>query len=191
MPTQGTANVTVDVDVSKIGDLFELMDVDAVIGYGADYAAYVEFPTEYTGSSPPFEPIFEWVKRKWGDLDAGLKDAGEEQADTIAGAQRAVAWIVVTSIAESGTDGVFFLNRGFEAAKQAGEDFLEAYEGTDDPDAARKAITRTVDFAFEQSQDIVADEATDQGTLLQSGFVVVEQSGSEVASAEGRDSLTV
>jgi len=185
----GTANVTVDIDEEKIGELYELLDVDAVVGYGADYAAYVEFPTEYAGTSPPFEPLFEWVQRKWEDLDSGLKEAGEEQADTKAEAQRAVAWIVVTSIAESGTDGVFFLNRGFEAAKQAGQQFLEAFDGTDDPDAARKAITRTVDFAFEQSQDIVADEATDRGTLLQSGFVVVEQDGSTVAEAEGRGNL--
>jgi len=187
MPTQdSTANVTVDIDESKIDELFELLDVNAVVGYGADYAAYIEFPTEYTGTQPPFEPIFEWVKRKWADLDAGLKAAGEEDADTIEEAQRAVAWIVVTSIAESGTDGVYFLNRGFEAAKQAGSQFLEQYEGTDDPDAARKAIARTVDFAFEKSQEIVADEATDEGTLLQSGFVVVEQSGSEVHEASGR-----
>lgn len=187
MPTQdSTANVTVDIDESKIDELFELLDVNAVVGYGADYAAYIEFPTEYTGTQPPFEPIFEWVQRKWADLDAGLKAAGEEDADTIEEAQRAVAWIVVTSIAESGTDGVYFLNRGFEAAKQAGSQFLEQYEGTDDPDAARKAIARTVDFAFEKSQEIVADEATDEGTLLQSGFVVVEQSGSEVHEASGR-----
>ena len=187
MPTQdSTANVTVDIDESKIDELFELLDVNAVVGYGADYAAYIEFPTEYTGTQPPFEPIFEWVQRKWADLDAGLKAAGEEDADTIEEAQRAVAWIVVTSIAESGTDGVYFLNRGFEAAKQAGSQFLEQYEGTDDPDAARKAIARTVDFAFEKSQEIVADEATDEGTLLQSGFVVVEQSESEVHEASGR-----
>jgi len=187
MPTQNdTANVTVDIDEAKIDDLFELLDVQAVVGYGADYAAYIEFPTEYTGTQPPFEPIFEWVSRKWGDLDAGLKAAGEEDADTIEEAKRAVAWIVVTAIGESGTDGVYFLNRGFEAAKQAGVQFLEQYEGTDDPDAARKAIARTVDFAFEQSQDIVADEATDRGTLLQSGFVVVEQDGSEVHNAKGR-----
>lgn len=183
------ANVTVDVDTKQIGDIFDRMDIRAVVGYGADYAAYVEFPTSYTGTQPPFEPIFEWVQRKWNDLDPGLRAAGEEQADTIEGAQRAVAWIVVTSIAESGTDGVYFLNRGFEAAKQAGEQFLESYEGTDDPEAARKAISQTVDFAFEKSQEIVAEEATDRGQLLQSGFVVVEQEGSEVASAEGRGNL--
>lgn len=189
--SDGTANVTVEIDEEKIGELFELLDVQAVIGYGADYAAYVEFPTEYAGTSPPFEPLFGWVQRKWEDLDSGLKAAGEEEANTIEGAQRAVAWIVVTSIAETGTDGVYFLNRGFEAAKQAGEQFLQAYEGTGDPDAARKAITRTVDFAFEKSQEIVADEASDRGTLFQSGFVVVEQDGTEVSSAQGNESLQI
>lgn len=192
MPTQKTtANVTVDIDESKIGELFDLLDVTAIVGYGADYAAYIEFPTEYTGTQPPFEPLFEWVKRKWNDLDAGLKAAGEENADTTQEAKRSVAWIVVTSIAESGTDGVYFLNRGFEAAKQAGGQFLEQYEGTNDKDAARKAIARTCDFAFEKSQEIVADEATDRGTLLQSGFVVVEQDGAEVHSIDGRGNISV
>lgn len=190
MGTQrGTANVTVDIDESKIDELFDRLDVVAVVGYGAEYAAYVEFPTSYTGTQPPFEPLHEWVTRKWADLDPGLKAAGQQDADTKAEAQRAVAWIVVAAIAESGTDGVFFLNRGFRAAQDAGEQFLAAFEGSDDPDAARKAITRTVDFAFEQSQDIVADEATDRGTLVQSGFVVVEQGGSTVAEVEGRGNL--
>jgi hypothetical protein len=178
----GTANVTVEVDEDKLDQLFENLDVEAVVGYGAEYAAYVEFPTSYTGSQPPFEPIFEWVKRKWADLTSGLKAVAEEGASNQEEAQRNAAWIVVNAIAESGTDGVFFLNRGFEAAKQAAPKFLEAYENTDDPDAARKAIEDTLDFAFEKSQDIVADEATDRGTLLQSGFVAIDQNGKEVFS---------
>lgn len=186
MARDGTANVTVEVDDTKLDQLFENLDVDATVGYGAEYAAYVEFPTSYTGTSPPFEPILGWVQRKWNDLDSGLKQAGEEQAETKEEAQRQVAWIVVAAIAENGTDGVFFLNRGFEAAKQAGEQFLEQYEGSDDPDAARKAIEDTVDFAFDKSQSIVADEATDRGTLLQSGFVIVRKSGNEVFEKEGR-----
>jgi len=180
------ANVTVEIDSDKLDELFNNLDVDATVGYGADYAAYVEFPTEYTGTSPPFDPIYEWVKRKWNDLDPGLVAAGEEGAETKVEAQKQVAWIVVSAIAENGTDGVFFLNRGFEAAKQAGEQFLEQYENSDDPDAARKAIESTVDFAFEKSQEIVADEATDRGTLLQSGFVIVRKSGQEVFEKEGR-----
>lgn len=179
------ANVTVEFDHDKLEDLFEALDVDAVVGYGAEYAAYIEYPTEYTGTQPPFQPLFEWVQRKWEDLDTGLKEAGEQGADTVLQAQKNVAWIVVSAIAEDGTDGVFFLNRGFEAGKQAAEQFLEAYDGSDNPQAAREAIIDTVDFAFEQSQDIVADEATDRGQLLQSGFVIVEQKGSEVFERSG------
>lgn len=172
------ANITVDADA--IDQLFDNLDVEATVGYAADYAAYVEFPTSYAGTQPPFQPIYEWVQRKWVDLESGLKAAGQEDADTKEEAQRTVAWIVVDAIAESGTDGVFFLNRGFAAAKQAAPQYLEAYEDTDDPDAARKAIEDTLDFAFEKSQEIVADEASDRGTLLESGFVVVDRNGEEV-----------
>lgn len=185
MANDGGANVTVEFDHGKLDDLFAALDVTAVVGYGADYAAYVEYPTEYTGTQPPFEPLYEWVDRKWADLDPGLKEAGERNADSVDEAKRNVAWIVVSAIAENGTDGVFFLNRGFEAAKQAGEQFLESYEGTNDIQAGRKALVDTVDFAFETSQDIVADEASDRGQLLQSGFVIVEQDGSEVFERDG------
>jgi len=183
--TRGTSNITIDIDENAIDELFDNLDVEATVGYAAEHAAYVEFPTSYTGTQPPFTPIFEWVVRKWQDLEAGLKAAGQEGADTKQEAQENVAWIVVNAIAESGTDGVFFLNRGFEAAKQAAPQFLEAYEGTDDPDAARKTIEDTLDFAFEKSQDIVADEATDRGTLLQSGFIVIDQNGQEVFTKGG------
>lgn len=175
--------VTAHFDHGTLDDLFDGLDVVARVGYTADYAPYVEFPTEYTGSPPPFEPLHEWVVRKWNDLDDGLKDLAD--GDTIAERQRQVAWIVQASIGDSGTDGVYFLNRGFEAAKQASRQFLEAYEDSNDPEAARKSFVDTVDFAFEISQDIIADEASDRGTLLQSGYVVVEQSGAIVHEDTG------
>lgn len=179
------ANVTVSFDTGKLDELFSNLQVVAKVGYTAEYAAYVEFPTEYTGTQPPFEPLREWVDRKWNDLDGGLKDVplttedGESTNITPGSPEHkdAVAWVVVSSIAATGTDGVFMLRRGFEAAKQAAEQFAESYAGTDDPDAARKIFEDTFDFAFQQSQDIVADEATDRGTLLQSGFVVVQRDG--------------
>lgn len=174
------ADANITIDASKVDELFANLDIEATVGYAAEHAAYVEFPTSYTGTQPPFDPIHEWVQRKWADLTSGLKSAAEEGADTKAEAQENAAWMVVNAIAESGTDGVFFLNRGFEAAKQAAPQFLAEYEDSNDPDAARKAIEDTLDFAFETSQDIVADEASDRGTLLQSGFVVIDQNGSEV-----------
>lgn len=183
------ANVTVDFDMSKLDRLFENLDVVAKVGYTADYAAYVEFPTEYAGSQPPFQPIRDWVHNKWDDLDSGLKDAGLPDDGSSIGVEEhkdRVAWIVVMAIADDGTDGVYFLNRGFEAAKQAGRQFLESFQDSDDMAAARKTIVETVDFAFEKSQEIVANEATDEGTLLQSGFVVVERAGETVFEAKGQ-----
>lgn len=188
------ANVTVEFDTSKIDDLFENFDVVAKVGYTADYAAYVEFPTEYTGTSPPFQPLHEWVLRKWEDLNDDLKDVPLEttQDGTVSPTpnspehKRQVAWVVVMSIADTGTDGVFFLRRGFEAAKQAATQFAQHYEGTDDPDAARKIFTRTFDYAFSTSQDIVADEASDRGTLLQSGYVMVQRRGETTYERRGQ-----
>jgi hypothetical protein len=183
------ANVTVNFDTSKLDELFANLDVVAKVGYTADYAAYVEFPTSYAGTSPPFQPLRDWVERKWNDLDAGLTALPLESNDDLTpGSQEhkdAVAWIVVMSIADTGTDGVFFLRRGFEAAKQAAGDFAEAYEGSNDIDAARKIFERTFDFAFSTSQDIVADEATDRGTLLQSGFVFVSRDAETTFETRG------
>lgn len=182
------ANVTVDFDVSKLDQLFENLEVVAKVGYTAEYAGYVEFPTSYSGTRPPFGPLREWVGRKWEDLDDALKQVpleGDPDFEPNSSEHKdAVAWVVVWSIAETGTDGVFFLRRGFEAAKQAASQFAEAYEGTDDIDAARRIFEDTFDFAFQTSQDIVADEASDEGNLLQSGFVFVSRAG-DTTLAEG------
>jgi len=177
-------NVNATFRRGKLDALFENLNVRMVVGYGADYAPYVEFPTEYTGTSPPLDPILEWVGRKWNDLDDGLKELAT--ADTVAERQRQVAFIVQSAIAENGTDGVYFMGRSFEAAKQASTQFLEAYEGTDDIEAAPLAFIDTAEFAFEKSQNIIAQEASDEGTLAKSGFVVVEKSGETVFEDEGQ-----
>lgn len=187
------AHVTVEFDAAKLDELFENLDVVAIVGYTAEYAAFVEFPTEYQGTQPPFQPLYEWVQRKWNDLDDGLKEV--PLTTTAEGVvtptpnspehKTQVAWVVIMSIAKDGTDGVFFLRRGFETAKQAAEQFAAQYEGTDDLDAARKIFEDTFDFAFATSQDIVADEASDRGTLLQSGFVFVSRAGDETFRREG------
>lgn len=175
------ANVTVNFDVSKLDQLFENLQVVAKVGYTAEYAGYVEFPTSYAGTQPPFDPLRAWVGRKWSDLDSGLKqipiDSNPNMRTNSSEHKDAVAWVVVMSIADTGTDGVFFLRRGFEAAKQAAAQFAQSYAGTDDIDAARKIFEDTFDFAFQTSQDIVADEASDRGKLLQSGFIFVSRSG--------------
>ena len=182
------ANVTVEFDTSKLDELFENLEVVAKVGYTADYAGYVEFPTSYAGTQPPFDPLREWVGRKWNDLDAGLKQVPLEGDPDFAPNsdehKDAVAWVVVMSIADTGTDGVFMLRRGFEAAKQAAGQFAEAYEGTDDIDAARRIFEDLLDFSFQKSQDIVADEASDRGALIQSGYVFVSRAG-DTTFAEG------
>lgn len=182
------ANVTVEFDTSKLDQLWENLDVVAKVGYTAEYAGYVEFPTSYAGTKPPFTPLREWVGRKWNDLDDALKQVpleGDPDFEPNSSEHKdAVAWVVVFSIADTGTDGVFMLRRGFEAAKQAAGQFAEAYEGTNDIDVARKIFEDTFDFAFQTSQDIVADEASDEGKLLQSGFVFVSRAG-ETTFSEG------
>lgn len=177
-------NVNATFRHGKIDALFENLDVVMKVGYTADYATYVEFPTEYTGTAPPFEPIFEWVSRKWNDLDGGLKDMAT--ADTVGERKKQVAWIVQAAIAENGTDGVYFLSRSFEAAKQASNQFLEQYENSDDVEAAPKAFMETAEFAFEKSQNIIAEEASDTGALAKSGYVVVRTATDTYFEQEGR-----
>lgn len=177
-------NVNATYRRGKLDALFENLNVVMVVGYTADYAPYVEFPTSYTGTAPPFEPIYEWVSRKWNDLDSGLKDMAS--GDTVTERKKQVAWIVQAAIAENGTDGVFFLSRSFEAAKQASEQFLDAFEGSDDIEAAPKAFKETAEFAFETSQSIIAEEASDTGTLAKSGYVVVETGDETYFNQEGR-----
>jgi len=187
------AALNVNYEHDKIDRLFEELEVDGSVSYSADYAGHVEFPTEYKGTQPPFAPLYEWVERKWNDLDNSLKDVplydeNGERNDIAEGStehRRAVAWVVVKSIADDGTDGVFYMRRSYEAAKDAGEQFLEQFEHSDDIEAPRKIFEQTLDFAFEQSQKIVAEEATDRGNLLQSGRAVVNRDGQEVFEKEG------
>jgi len=182
------ANVTVEFDTAKLDQLFENLQVVAKVGYTAEYAGYVEFPTSYAGTQPPFAPLREWVGRKCNDLDSGLKrvplDGSSEVTPDGDEHRDGGASVDVISIADTGTDGVFMLRRGFEAAKQAAGQFAESYAGSDDIDAARKIFEDTFDFAFQTSQDIVADEASDEGKLLQSGFVFVSRAG-DTTFAEG------
>lgn len=62
-----------------------------------------------------------------------------------------------------------------ERAKGNVEAIEAPYRDSGDPDAAFKILRDFLDYAFGESQDIVAEEATDTGNLLQSGFVDVTQ----------------
>lgn len=171
----------------EFSEVVENMEVEGSFGYTADHAPYVNWETHYAGTQPPFDPIRAWVHRKWNDLDAGLKtyaaDGDDLSTDEL---KDRVAWVVVNSIAENGTKAIRFMERSIERAKGNISALEAPYEDSGDPHAPFKIVRDTLDFAFGESQDIVASEASDTGALLQSGFVdVSELSGPETFEREG------
>lgn len=156
-------------------DLVDRLEAEGSFGYRALYAEWVNNPTQYTGSPPPFKPLRKWTHRKWTDLDAGLKEAAFREGMTVEEHKDAVANMVRFAIAENGTEGVYFMERAIERARSNAEAIAAPYENSEDPDAGYHILVDLLDYAFGQSQDIVAEEATDTGTLLQSGYVSVEQ----------------
>lgn len=181
------ARVEVRSTDTEFDDLIEEMEVEGSFGYTADYASYVNYETHYAGTQPPFDPIRGWVHRKWNDLDAGLKDYANPDGDLSTDEWKdRVAWIVVHAIAENGTKAIRFMERAVERANAAISQLEAPYENSEDPLAAFKLVRDTLDYAFGESQDIIAEEATDRGTLLQSGFVDVHQlHGDEVFERDG------
>ena len=179
----------VEVEFEDVPE-FGRMEAEGSFGYTAEHAKWVNWDTSYS-VPPPFDPIFEWVDRKWNDLDGGLKEAAlssPEEADSISADEwkREVTFLVMRSIEKSGIEGVHFMERGAERAKADADAIASVYEGSEDPDAGFKIVRDWLDFAFGISQDIIADEATDRGTLLQSGFVQAEQAdGSNTFEEEG------
>lgn len=158
-----------------VADLVGRLEAEGSFGYTTDYAEWVNYPTQYTGSPPPFKPLRKWTHRKWNDLDGGLKEAAYREGMTVEEHKDAVANMVRFAIAENGTEGVFFMERAIERAKANADAIANQYENSEDPDAGYRILVDFLDFGFGQSQDIVADEATDTGNLLQSGYVDVSQ----------------
>lgn len=173
------ANVSYSTEDDALDEIRRGFDVEGAYGYTADHAPYVNWETTYAGTKPPFTPIREWVHRKWNDLDAGMKDAALDGRDasevTKDEWKDAVAWLVVNAIAKNGTVAVRFMERSMEKAKGALDALEQPYRNSEDPNAPFKIVRDFLDFAFGVSQDIVADEATDTGSLLQSGYVDVQE----------------
>lgn len=169
--------VEVEKDEDILDEIVSGFDVEGSYGYTADHAPYVNWETHYAGTQPPFTPIREWVHRKWNDLDAGLKEAAlPENGDLSKDDHKdAVAWLVVNAIAENGTKAIRFMERSIEQVKGEVPALEKQYAGTEDLHAPFKLVRDTLDLAFGISQDIVAEEATDTGALLQSGFVDVQE----------------
>lgn len=181
----GGGRVTVNIEADKIQELFESMTARGRIAYTTDYAVYVEKTTAYA-VPPPFDKLRAWVHRKWSDLDAGLKDVALSESMT-PGSERhkdAVTWVVVNSIEENGIEGVFFAGRALQKGIGAADTLASAYEQSDDPRAALHLVEDITDYMFGVSQEIIADEATDTGNLLQSGQVTIEFRGDSTTHEE-------
>lgn len=165
-----------DVNLSR---LLQETEAAALINYTASYAKYVEFPTSYTGTQPPFQPIFEWVDRKWPTLDAGLKQSASGAPLT----KRQVAWKVVKIIAANGTDGVYFGRKGLDTAEAAAPAIAAQYEGSNTPKAGQRIVQDIAETGFNKGQAVISQEATDTGNLLQSGSLHIFEDPSEMPTS--------
>jgi hypothetical protein len=189
MPRDGTVRVRTEGSRGAVSTETILADMEgaALINYSVEYAVYVEFPTAYSSSPPPFQPIYEWVQRKWADLSTGIKtddDGNELSKEDVA---KRIQW----SIFKNGTDGVYFATRALEQGEEKAPAVLDSFEGSGDPRANEKALAEIANEMFRYSQRIVRDEATDTGNLLQSGSIEWFDSADDLpdaAPAEGEGS---
>lgn len=188
------AGVEYNVEQNAVDIIEQTENAVGKVEYPAEYASYVNYPTSYKGDSqPPFEPIYEWVQRKWGDLSQGLKDAALENVKdpssvTIKEHKKKVAWVVVRVIGDTGTEGLYFAERSMKYGKDNAEKVAKKYENSGDPLAPYKAVVDITDLTFQHSQDIISgdkkvdtDKATssafDEGFLKRSGTREYTQDG--------------
>lgn len=184
--------VEYDVEADPTDIISQTEDAAGKVEYTADYAGAVNYPTEYSGSSPPFEPIHEWVQRKWGDLSGGLKQAALENVENPSDIstkkhKEMVAWVVVRSIQDTGTEGLYFAERSLKHGQDNAEAIAKKYENSDDPLAPFKAVRDTTQLSFQHSQDIISgdvetgddddESAFDEGFLKRSGQAYFDVDG--------------
>jgi len=169
------ARVETTRNLDALDEIAEGFDVEGSFGYTADHAPYVNWETSYAGTAPPFDPIRKWVGRKWNDLDAGLKNVAFREGMSKSEHKRAVAFVVQKAIAENGTKAIRFMERAIEKTKGSRSQIEGPYQDSEDLHAPFKIVRDFLDYGFGISQDIIADEATDTGALLQSGFVDVQE----------------
>ncbi|AGC34495.1 hypothetical protein HVTV-2_gp127 [Haloarcula virus HVTV-2] len=195
------AGVEYEVEQDAVDVIEQTENAVGKVEYPAEYASYVNYPTNYKGdSAPPFEPIFEWVKRKWGDLSTGLKNAALENVNdpgsvTKKEHQKKVAWVVVRSIGDSGTEGLYFAERSMKFGKDNAQKVAQKYENSNDPLAPYKAVVDITDLTFQHSQDIISGDqkvdtdkeessAFDEGFLKRSGTREYTQDGEGAESGD-------
>lgn len=190
------AGVEFEVEQDPIDIIEQTENAVGRVEYPAEYASYVNYPTVYKGDSqPPFDPIYEWVKRKWADLSSGLKDAAlqnvkDQGSVTTKEHQKKVAWVVVRSIGDTGTEGLYFAERSLKFGKDKADAVAQKYEGSNDPLAPYKAVVDITDLTFQHSQDIISgdrqvdttkeeESAFDEGFLKRSGMREYTQDGNQ------------
>ncbi len=195
------AGVEYEVEQDPIDIIEQTENAVGKVEYPAEYASYVNYPTAYSGdNAPPFEPIFEWVKRKWGDLSSGLKSAALENVKDPGSVsktehQKKVAWVVVRSIGDSGTEGLYFAERSMKFGKDNADAVAAKYEDSDDPLAPYKAVVDITDLTFQHSQDIISGDrqvdtdkeeasAFDEGFLKRSGTREYSQDGDSTSEGD-------
>lgn len=165
--------------------VIEGLTAGGLVTYTTDYAHHIEFDSYWGASPPPFDKLRKWVHRKWPDLDEGLKEAGLSPG-VKEGSERhkdGVTFVVINSIKETGIEGVFFARRSLELGRNKAESIAGNYEGTNDPRASIKIVEDVLDLMFANSQDIIAEEASDTGNLLQSGLVELTEDIGELPEA--------
>lgn len=161
----------------SVQEILDDMEGAALINFSVEYAMYVEFETAYS-SPPPFQPIRDWVDRKWPDLSSGIKEEG-------GGTKDGVARLIQFSIAENGIKGVHFGGRALNKGKRNAPRVLDAFAGSEDTEANQKALAEIGNKMFEEANRIIAQEATDTGNLLQSGSIEFFESADELPEPEG------
>lgn len=110
--------------------------------YSAQHAPYVEFGTH--PHMPPYEPIYEWCRRKLGLSDKEAREAA-----------KAIQWYIY----HHGTEEHPYLRPAIDKIKPHVQKIVD--EG---------GIEALAEAIFNESQDLIIKNGTsDRGTLLQSG----------------------
>lgn len=169
--------MTVNKDEESVEDIRERMsNVRGSVGFTADHAPHVEFPTSWDGEKPPFNPIRDWVVREWGNLDAGLKEAARNDGTPVNSDKHVdeVTWLILNSIAANGQDGVFMLRRAVNRVRRRSDSIADRFAGRDDEDVHRDIIQEFLDEIFHEMREIVRDEAHSSSSLYNSAFTDID-----------------
>lgn len=152
--------------------LDEVMPDRGVVGeikYTAPYALWIEFPTDYTApeSTPPFDPIYEWVEREWSELGPVKEVAKESLGDdyTEEELMETVTWIIIKNMDHQG--GVYFGKQALEHGKEKAELVANIHKERENP--YRLMAENLVELMFEHSQGTIENNAKSSETLKDSG----------------------